>query len=167
MKKLILKLLSLLILINFSSCSSRKLNKQKFESSATAQSEIRLQDLNKAQYEGRRMILMTDSSDELYTISIIPKDTFSFSTQQGFRGKAERIEVRGLVRRAQARSDSTIFEAEQQNRRIYEEQKQSKMAELLRNGVFERKSWSVVMVFIVVGVILVIGWWVMRRFRRA
>ena len=78
-----------------------------------------MQDLKNAQYEGKRMILMTDSADELYTVSIIPADTFSFSAQHGFRGKAERIEVSGLIRRVQSRTDSTVLSAEKQTAMRY------------------------------------------------
>ncbi len=157
------------MLVNLSSCNTRKLNKQILKSSASEQSEIRMQDLKNAQFEGKRMVLLTDSADELYTISIIPADTFSFSAQHGFRGKAERIEVSGLIRRVQSRTDSTVLHAEKQSGRTYEEQQQSKKSELSRTRILEKKSWPVIMVLIVLAGLIVIGWllrrWVMQRVR--
>ena len=162
MKAIVIKLLLVLILIIFSSCSTRKLNKQKFESSASVQSEIRLQDLNNTQYEGKRIILMTDSADELYTISIIPKDTFSFTTQQGFRGRAERIEFRGLHRRVQFRSDSTVVKNEQQSGRAYEVKQRIEKSEKSRTGFLETKRWPLTLLLIVLAGIILIGWWLRR-----
>ena len=148
---------------------TRKLNRQRSESSASEQSEIRMQDLKNAAYEGKRMIRMTDSADELYSISIIPADTFSFSAQHGFRGKAEKIEVTGLIRRVQSRTDNTVLHAEKQSGRTYEEQKQSEKSDLSRTRILEKRSWPVMRVFIVLAGIIGIGWWlrrwVMERFR--
>lgn len=128
-----------------------------------------MQDLKNAQYEGKRMILMTDSADELYSISIIPADTFSFSAQHGFRGKAAKIEVSGLIRRVQSRSDSTVLQAEKQSGRTYEEQYQIEKSGLSRTRILEKKSWPVIRVFIVLAGLIAIGWclrrWVMQRFR--
>ena len=163
MKTVKIKLLALLMLINLSSCSTRKLNRQILKSSASEQSEIRMQDLKNAQFEGKRMVLLTDSADELYTISIIPADTFSFSAQNGFIGKASKIEVSGLVKRVKTLSDSTMVQVEQQSGRTYEEQYQSEKSELTRTGVLEKKSWRVVGVLIGLGVIVVFGWWLRAR----
>ena len=169
MKTIIIKLLALLILISLSSCNTRKLNRQRSESSASEQSEIRMQDLKNAAYEGKRMILMTDSTDEHYTISIIPADTFSYSAQHGFKGKAEKIEVTGLIRRVQTRTDSTVLHAEKQSGRTYEKQYQSEKSDLSRTRILEKRSWPVIMVFIGLAGLIGIGWWlrrwVMQRFR--
>ncbi len=113
-----------------------------------------------------RMILMTDSADELYTMSIIPADTFSFSAQHGFLGKAEKIEVTGLIRRVQSRTDNTVLHAEKQNSRTYEEQQQSEKSELSRTRILEKRSWPVIMVFIVLAGIIGIGWWLRRWVRQ-
>ena len=168
MKKLIIKFLALLILINISSCNTRRLNRQKSESSALQQSEIRFQDLKNERYEGKRMIILSDSANELYTVRIIPADTFSFSAQHGFRGKAAKIEVSGLLRRVMTRSDNTEVSAEKQTGRTYKEQYRSEKSELFRTGVLEKKSWRVVLVFILLGLLILLVWllrrWIMQRF---
>ncbi|SDN17829.1 hypothetical protein SAMN05421813_1633 [Daejeonella rubra] len=163
MKNLKIKLLTLLILIILSSCNTRRLNKQKFESSSSAQSEIRLQDLKNERYDNKRMITLTDSANELYTISIFPSDTFSFSAQHGFRGKAAKIEVTGLLRRVLTRTDSTALRAEKQSSRTYEEQQQIDKSELSRTGGLVKKRWPPVLIGIVLVMIIVIGWFLGRR----
>jgi hypothetical protein len=108
MKAIVIKLLSLLILISLSSCSTRKLNKQILKSSASAQSEIRMQDFRNDKLESKRKILLTDTVNEHYSVIIFPADTFSFSAQHGFKGKAEKIELSGKLRRVISYL-STIF----------------------------------------------------------
>jgi hypothetical protein len=163
MRTLKTKLLALLILISFSSCNTRRLHKQKFESSSTAQSEIRLQDLNNEGYNSKRMITLTDSANEFYKISIFPSDTFSFSAQQGFRGKAAKIEVTGLISRVLNRTDSTAQNAEKQSSRTYKEQQQREQSELYKTGGLVKKRWPAVLIVIGLVVIIVSGWFLGRR----
>lgn len=133
----------LLILIIFSSCSILKLNRQKSESSASAQSEIRKQEHHYARYDAKHILRMSDSTHELYTIRIIPADTFTFSAQNGFRGKAENIEIIGLRRGIKTLSDSTGIQSEKQNSRIDEEHQQSRIHESAKSRVLEKKSMRV------------------------
>lgn len=162
MKKLILKLLSLLILINFSSCSTRKLNKQKFESSATTQSEIRMQELINDKLEAKRKILLNDTAHEHYSVIIYPADTFSFSAQHGFKGKAEKIELSGKLRRVISRIDSAGLLAERQRNRHYGEQYEGKKTEVSNSRVLEKRRSKVVNVLIMVVGVILVGWLLWR-----
>ena len=162
MKKLIIKLLVLLILINFSSCSTRKLNKQKFEISSSAQSEIRMQDFRNDKFEAKRKILLTDTAHEHYSVIIFPSDTFSFSAQHGFKGKAERIELSGKVRRVINLTDSSGLLEEKQKVVNYEEEYESKKVELSKFRVLEKKGLKVVNVLIMVVGVILVGWWLWR-----
>ncbi|MDP3467053.1 MAG: hypothetical protein Q8S11_01885 [Daejeonella sp.] len=165
MKAIVIKLLALLILINFSSCSTRKLNRQKFESSVSAQSEIRMQDLMNDKLEAKRKILLTDTTNEQYSVIIFPADTFSFSAQHGFKGSAERIELSGKLRRVISRIDSAVLLAEKQRDMNYEEQYESKKSEVSNSRVLEKKGWHLVNVLIIVLVLILVGWclWGGRR----
>lgn len=42
-----------------------------------------------------RVVLLSDSNKQRYSIKIFPLDTFSYSVQDGFKGKASKIEVMG------------------------------------------------------------------------
>ncbi len=153
----------LLILISFSSCSTRKLNKQKFEISSSAQSEIRMQDLMNDKLEAKRKILLTDTANEQYSVIIFPADTFSFSAQHGFKGKAERIELSGELRRVMSRMDSAGLFEERQRDMNYEEEYESKKAEESNSRVLEKRRSKVVNVLIMVVGVILVGWWLWRR----
>lgn len=163
MKTLIIKLLALLILGNLSSCSTRKLNKQILKSSDSEQSEILMQDLKNDKLEGKRKILLTDSANEQYTVSIFPADTFSFSAQNGFIGKASKIEVSGLMQRIISLSDSSALSAEKQTAMRYVEHQESKKSEISNTRVLEKKRWPPLMIIIMSGVLIVVGCLWLRR----
>ncbi|HEY1060049.1 MAG TPA: hypothetical protein VGE44_00085, partial [Daejeonella sp.] len=162
MKAIVIILLTLLILINLSSCSTRKLNKQKSESSASEQSEIRMQDFRNDKLEAKRKILLTDTANEYYSVIIFPSDTFSFSAQHGFKGKAERIELSGELRRVMSRIDSAGLLEERQRDMNYEEKFESKKVEELKSRVLEKKRSKVVNVLIMVVGVILVGWWFWR-----
>lgn len=152
----------LLILISFSSCSTRKLNKQKSVSSSSAQSEIRMQELMNDKLEAKRKILLTDTANELYSVIIFTADTFSFSAQHGFKGKAERIELSGKVRRVINRIDSAVILTERQRAINYVKQYEIKKSEELSSRVLEKKGSKVVNVLIIVLVLTLVGWCLWR-----
>lgn len=159
MRTLIIKLFTLLILIILSSCSTRKLNRQKSASSASMQSEIRMQELQKDQLEAKRKLLLTDTTHEQYTVTIFPLDSFSFSKESGFRGKAEKIEVSGQLRRVLSRTDSAVFRVEKQSDRTYEEQERREKSDFSKTRVLESKSWRALWVSVGLLGIIVLGWW--------
>ena len=162
MKTIVIILLALLILIGLSSCSTRKLNKQKFEISSSAKSEMRMQELMNDKLEAKRKILMTDTANEYYSVIIFPADTFSFSAQHGFKGKAEKIELSGKLRRVISRIDSAGLLAERQRDRHYREQYEGKKVELSNSRVLEKKGLKMVNVLIMVVVVILGGWVVWR-----
>lgn len=166
MRTLILKLFALLILIIISSCSTRKLNRQKSERSSSIQSEIRMQELEKDQLETKRKLLLTDTTHEQYTVTIFPLDSFSFSRENGFRGKAEKIEVKGMHRRVRTLSDSTTIQAETQSDRVYEVEERREKKEVLSGRVVERRRWNWLMVVIVLLALILVGWSFWRGARK-
>jgi hypothetical protein len=165
MRTLIFKLLILLTLIILSSCSTRKLNKQKSGSSTSVQSEIRKQEDHYARYDAKHILQMSDSTHELYTIHIIPADTFSFSLQHGFRGKAEKIEISGLRRRIKTLSDSTWVQAEQQSGQTHEEHRQSEKHDSAKSRVLEKKSMRVMWLLIGLAGTILLGYYLRKLLR--
>ncbi|MFA5244419.1 MAG: hypothetical protein WC380_03905 [Pedobacter sp.] len=163
MRTLMIKLFTLLILIIISSCSTRKLNRQKSESSASMQSERRMQELQKDQFETKRKLLLTDTTHEQYTVTIFPLDSFSFSRENGFRGKAERIEVKGMNRRVKTLSDSMMVQVGSQRGQTYEEQERIEKSDFSKTRVLESKSWRALWVSVGLLGIIVLGWWFRAR----
>lgn len=41
---------------------------------------------------------VTDSIGQVYQITIFPRDSFEFSMERGFMGKAAKVELTGLIR---------------------------------------------------------------------
>jgi len=165
MKNIKIKLLNLLILILLSSCSTRKLDKQILKSSASGQLEIRMQDLVKDKLEAKRNILLTDTANEQYSVIIFPADTFSFSAQHGFKGKAERIELAGQLRRVINRTDNTVLLAEKQRVMNYVKQDESQKSEISNSRVFKKEGWNLLSLLIVPLVLIAIGWFLWRHVR--
>lgn len=105
----------------------------------------------------KRKILLTDTAHEHYSVIIFPADTFGFSAQHGFKGKAEKIELSGKLRRVINRTDSAGLLEERLRVMNYGEQYEIKKAEVSNSRVLEKKRLKVVIVLIMVVVILV-GW---------
>lgn len=133
------------------------------QNSASEQSKIRMQDLKNDKLDGKWKILLTDSANEQYRVSIFPADTFSFSAQNGFIGKASKIEVSGLKQRIISLSDSSVLSAEKQTAMRYVEQQESKKSEISNARVLEKKRWPPLMIIIMSGVLIVVGCLWLRR----
>jgi hypothetical protein len=117
-----------------------------------------MQELMNDKLEAKRKILLTDTANEHYSVVIFPADTFSFSAQHGFKGKAERIELSGKLRRVMSRTDSAGLLEEKQRDRHYEEQYESKKVEQSKSRVLEKKGLKVVNVLIMVVGVILVGW---------
>ena len=117
-----------------------------------------MQDLMNDKLEAKRKILLTDTANEHYSVIIFPADTFSFSAQHGFKGKAERIELSGKVRRIISRIDSAVILTERQRDMNYEEQYESKKVEESNFRVLEKKGSKVLNVLIMVVGVILVGW---------
>ncbi|HEY1062177.1 MAG TPA: hypothetical protein VGE44_10860 [Daejeonella sp.] len=107
-------------------------------------------------------IQMTESDDEICTISIIPIDTFSFSAQHGFKGKAEKIELSGKLRRVISWTDSAGLLEEKQWAMNYGEEYESKKVEESKFRVLEKRRSKMVNVLIMVVGVILVGWGLWR-----
>lgn len=56
-----------------------------------------------------RSLAITDSSGQVYQITIFPKDSFQFSPERGFVGKASKVELKGSIRQLNRINNSTAF----------------------------------------------------------
>ena len=117
-----------------------------------------MQDLMNDKLEAKRKILLTDTTNEQYSVIIFPADTFSFSARHGFKGKAERIELSGKLRRVISRIDSAGLLAERQRDMDYEEEYENKKVELSNSRVLEKKGSKLVNVLIMVVGLILVGW---------
>jgi hypothetical protein len=83
-----------LIMLVLCACRSTKLsNRQKAELALSTQSEVNSEQQIDKTYLRRSVLL--DSSAQYHQLVIFPLDTFQFSWQEGFRGKASKIVIEG------------------------------------------------------------------------
>lgn len=109
--KTIFKLAGLiLIILSQSACRTHKLtNRQQYRSAALELTDTHSREQQKEFYSLKSTII--DSSGQLYQVTIFPADTFEFSMQQGFKGKASKVELKGSIRQLKKLNDSATFSA--------------------------------------------------------
>lgn len=108
-KTMIVNTMVLGIVIGIGSCGIRKLNAGKSQSSLLVKDEISLLSNEYESYQGKRIIMIRDSNNQQYRLKISPVDTFTFSLENGFKGKASSIEFKGTFQQKTATTDSSTF----------------------------------------------------------
>jgi hypothetical protein len=104
MKILILTLITLIL----TSCGANKsVHRAKSNVSTSEQKITNEKTLKLDSYA--RSITLTDSIESLYKIVIYPLDTFQFSTKQGFKGKASKIELTALTKQHSRTTDTATL----------------------------------------------------------
>ena len=87
---------ALFILLALTSCQIDKfLNRQKSNMKIADDQKIMLSSALQARFQDSRTIRLSDSSGHTYQVDIFPVDTFSFSPESGFKGKAFSISIKG------------------------------------------------------------------------
>ena len=100
----------ILIILCQSACRTHKLlNRQEDRSAAFEATDTHTREQQKKFYSMQSSII--DSSGQLYQVTIFPADTFQFSLQQGFKGKATKVEVKGSASHLKMVNDSATFSA--------------------------------------------------------
>lgn len=86
----------LFISIAFTSCQTDKfLNRQKSKMQVSEDQKIMLSSALQARFQDSHTIRLSDSIGHTYQVDIFPLDTFIFSVENGFKGKAFNISIRG------------------------------------------------------------------------
>lgn len=90
------------------SCHTRKFtSRQQNQSALFEQTDSR--NLEQENIQQSRSLAVRDSSEQEYRITIFPTDSFRFSPERGFIGKASKIELSGSMHRIRQILDSTDF----------------------------------------------------------
>lgn len=145
------------------SCNTKHLSILK---SRTTERQIENVSLHSRQNEilnSNRIISISDSANHLYRINIFPLDTFDFSIQDGFTGRASRIEVIGKLQGFRRVSDSTQFGVENRREVDYDSEVELNRKSTGRTKVLEKK--KNISVLALIGVVLVMGgiMWKLKR----
>lgn len=107
--KTIIKLASLILIIlcQIACRSTKSSNRQKVNSTEIEQTETRSREQENKQYA--RSYSLTDSSGQFYQLTIFPVDSFQFSLREGFKGKANKVELRGSIHQLKRMTDSSVL----------------------------------------------------------
>jgi hypothetical protein len=108
MKTIILWTGLALIMLVLCTCRSSKISRRQVsELSLKAQTEINTQEQGDKNYQ--RTASLLDSASQYYQLSIFPLDSFQFSLQEGFKGRASRILISGLNEQFIRLADTTNY----------------------------------------------------------
>lgn len=87
---------TLLLLLALTSCQTDKfLNRQKSKMQVSEDQKITITSALQTRLKDSRTIQLSDSLGHTYQVDIFPVDTFSFSPESGFKGKAIGISITG------------------------------------------------------------------------
>ncbi len=118
MKNLIRNCCCLLCIACLYGCGLGKiLNRDSIRNSHRSQVERRSEIHQNELVYSERAFVFSDSSRQQYKVIIFPRDSFSYSADNGFRGYASRIEISGSMDR-QTSSKMFDLNAQQRNKKI-------------------------------------------------
>ena len=152
------------LLINQVSCSTRLLNSERKMTKELQKDDIRISSQQLESITGSRQINFTDSSSNMFKVTIFPLDTFTFSLEGGFKGKAMRIEAAGIIKQYKKMVDSSEMLFEKETRVEFENNRNVKKVESSKKRVIERKRvrWVSGITVMVVLSLVVWLWWKRR-----
>lgn len=152
-----------LIIFNTAGCRTKLLNFEKMRISEVQTEDRHILSKYNESLRSNRIVFTSDSDKQFYRVSIFPLDTFSFSLQDGFKGRASSIEVTGVRYQVKTVSDSAGFVGEEQGTIQFDHVSKRKETAVLSTKVLEKKmpGWKFgLIVIVLLGVIV----WVWGRF---
>ncbi len=141
----------LFIILSLSSCHTKHLTTQKSRTSVSSTEDINFQAKHDQSYQGNRIISISDSTNQFYRVNIFPLDTFSFSIQDGFKGKASRVEVIKTVQQVKQINDSSLFTAKRHNETQYYSESEASETTASRIKSLEKKNSSIIVNLLGIG----------------
>lgn len=108
---------------------------------------------------------VTDSIGQVYQIRIFPRDSFQFSVERGFIGKASKVELLGSIRQLNRVNDNIALMVSKGRETRANAIRKVESRQINNSKSVEKsrlKSWKV---WVVVGAVLLI-WWVYQRYRK-
>lgn len=154
----------ILIMLSHSACRSTKFsNRQQNQLDALEQTGTRSREQESKSYSQSNLI--TDSSGQVYQLTIFPADTFQFSVQEGFRGKASKVELRASIRQLKRIKDSTAFTGSEDRETIAKIIRKAEAKQLAYSKSVEKTSFNWLWLCLAAAVALFIVW-IFRRFRK-
>lgn len=148
------------------SCRSRMVNSARIRNSEKMRESVNLKSKQNESLASSRATFMSDSTVNAYRVTIFPVDTFTYSPEEGFKGKARKIEASGIARQLKKTGDSSVTHFQKELQVDYRNSRDARKTESSKARVVKRK--RIGLIWGVSGVILtglILGWWY-RRWRR-
>ncbi|MGB4400013.1 MAG: hypothetical protein WBJ10_11630 [Daejeonella sp.] len=126
-----------------SSCNIRRADRKVSRSTKQLAHDISLQSHTDASFLANQIALRTDSANHEYMVRIFPVDTFSFSAERGFIGKASRIELAGTEKQVKASLESTKVFGKNRNKQVEKTARKTRSAEVesAKSTLISRLNW--------------------------
>lgn len=147
-----------LILLSVSNCRTKLVDITRSRTSERHAGDISIQSRQNETYQGDRVIFMSDSGYHQYRVNIIPLDTFSFSLEQGFKGRAASIELAGAIHQNKETLDRTTFTVEKRSDIGYDRERRMRKTEASSTKEVKKKIWPLLTVLMCVGMVALIAW---------
>ncbi|OYZ31789.1 MAG: hypothetical protein B7X86_07520 [Sphingobacteriales bacterium 17-39-43] len=108
---------------------------------------------------------VTDSIGQVYQITIFPRDSFQFSVEKGFIGKASKVELRGSIRQLNRVNDSIVFMVSKGRETKAKAIRKVESRQINNSKSVEKSRFKGWQVFVAAGAVLLLGW-VYQRYRK-
>lgn len=152
-----------LIILSQSACRTEKLlNRQQTSSSSLEVTADSVRELQNRSFS--RTSAVRDSSDQFYQVTIFPADTFQFSMQEGFTGKATKLEVRGSIRQIRHLNDSATLMTGSDKRKTYKSIQKMDNEEVSKFKSVEKTRINWLLVVCLAAAFGVLTVWILRRY---
>lgn len=157
--EILVKLCCITVLIlGFSACRSKHLTTQKFRTSADQTKDISIKTTQDDYLQRNSFISIKDSTKHQYQVNIFPIDSFSFSLQEGFRGRAHAIELLGEIHQQKETSEQYDSTATKQQESDYYEMVKTSETTLGSTRHLKKRNFNLMSIAILIGIIGVAGY---------
>ncbi len=146
------------MMIAMSSCRTKQLNNQKFSTSTEQTKDIKIHTTQDDFYQRSNVISMKDSTNQQFQVNIFPLDSFSFSLQEGFRGRAHAIELIGEINQRKEKLELSDSTAKKQYKSEYHEKAESSAAAKMTTKDLKKQSFNLIAVCVFIGIIGLVGY---------
>ena len=154
--------LLLLIALSVNSCRSKNLSIRHERNAKEHQESSGLESRIKESTYTNQIIEIRDSSNQQYKVRIFPLDTFSYSVDSGFKGKARSIEFSGSKSQKKDASGIILDSAAKLTDEVYRQETNNSSKEIINTKALNKKSFGIIPFWIWIGLIIFIIYVVLK-----
>lgn len=157
-----LKLISIVLILSLASCRTTDLERLKSHRSEIIKEQAQLKNTLQESIQSRQHVITSDSGTHIYSIRIVPLDTFSFSFENGFKGKAASLELASIIQKDMEAEMTGNLTFEKASTKQSETQLKAIKTEKVVTKKMRKTKWLIFGVIISLGIGWLIYWWVKK-----